>query len=164
MLPRPDRKPATRTARLRGHTSTRGRSPRGWGHAAPQGIGAAPPALIFFVSKEGNDVTERKLRAVKPGEKAPAKRAPRKVLPKSVVAAARSGDRRLLLVALRNRIAEAIDDPKAGGPALAALIRQQRDIAAEIQAMDAAARGESAKPSESAIATTPDEAWDESMI
>ena len=84
-------------------------------------------------------MTERRLRAVKAGEKAPAKRAPRKAAPKSVAAAAASGDRRQLLVALRNRIAQAIDDPKTTGPALAALIKQQRDIAAEIQAIDLAA-------------------------
>ena len=72
-------------------------------------------------------------------KKAPVKRAPRKAAPKSVVDAARSGDRRQLLVALQNRIAKAIDDPKAAGPALAALIKQQRDIAAEIHAIDSAA-------------------------
>jgi len=102
---------------------------------------------------------------VKAGEKAPAKRAPRKAVPKSVVAAAASGDRWQLLVALRNRIAQAIDDPKTTGPALAALIRRQMDIAAEIQAIDVAAdAGSSRSGPKSAIATTPDEPWDESMI
>ncbi|CAA0096090.1 Uncharacterised protein [Mycolicibacterium vanbaalenii] len=109
-------------------------------------------------------MTERKLRAVKAGEKAPAGRAPRKVTPKSVAAAARSGSRRQLLVALRNRIAEAIDDPKTAGPAFAALVKQQRDIAVEIEAIDAAAKAKGAKPPKSVIADTPDEAWDESMI
>jgi hypothetical protein len=110
-------------------------------------------------------VAERRLRAVKAGEQAPAKRAPRKAVPKSVVAAAASGDRWQLLVALRNRIAQAIDDPKTTGPALAALIRRQMDIAAEIQAIDVAAdAGSSRSGPKSAIATTPDEPWDESMI
>jgi hypothetical protein len=110
-------------------------------------------------------VTERRLRAVKAVEKAPAKRAPRKAAPKSVVAAAASGDRRQLLVALQDRIAKAIDDPKTAGPALAALIKQQRDIAAEIYAIDLAAdAGSSRSGPKSAIATTPDEPWDESMI
>ncbi|MCV7176156.1 hypothetical protein [Mycolicibacterium sphagni] len=110
-------------------------------------------------------MTERRLRAVKAGEKTPAKRAPRKAKPKSVVAAARSGDRRQLLVALQHRIAHAIDDPKAAGPALAALIKQQRDIATEIQAIDLAANaGSSASGPKSVIATTPDEPWDESQI
>ena len=84
-------------------------------------------------------MTERRLRAVNAGEKAPAKRVAREVAPKSVVAAAASGDRRQLLVALQSRIAKAIDDPKTAGPALAALIKQQRDIAAEIHAIDLAA-------------------------
>ncbi len=102
---------------------------------------------------------------MKAGEKAPTKRAPRKVVPKSVAAAAASGDRRQLLVALRNRIATAIDDPKTTGPALAALIKHQRALAAEIQAIDLAAdAGSSRSGPKSAIATTPDEAWDESMI
>ncbi|MFY2861589.1 hypothetical protein ACOJVU_18040 [Mycobacterium sp. THU-M104] len=104
------------------------------------------------------------MRAVKAGEKAPAKGAPRKVTPNSVAAAAASGDHRQLLVALRNRIAQAIDDPKAAGPALAALIKQQRDIAADIQAIDTAAAEKKQPPPKSVIATTPDEPWDESII
>jgi hypothetical protein len=105
------------------------------------------------------------LRAVKAGEKSSAKGAPRKVTPRSVEAAAKSGDLRQILVALRNRIAKAIDDPKTPAPALAALIRQQMDIAARIQAIDVAAdAGSSGSGPKSAIATTPDEAWDESMI
>lgn len=109
-------------------------------------------------------MTERKLRAVKAGEKPPAKRAPRKVTPVSVAAAARSGDRRQLLVALGNRIAQALDDPATTGPAFAALVRQSRDIAADIQAIDAAAEEKKRPPPPSAIADTPNEPWDESMI
>lgn len=104
------------------------------------------------------------MRAVKAGEKAAAKRAPRRVTPTSVAAAARSGSRRQLLVALRNRIAESLDDPKTAGPAFAALVKQQRDIAAEIDAIDEAAKAKRAKPPKSVIANTPNEAWDESMI
>lgn len=110
-------------------------------------------------------MTEQRLRAVKAGEKAPVKRAPRKVTPRSVTAAAASGDLRQMLVALRNRVAKAIDDPKTPAPALAALIRQQMDIAARIQAIDlAAGAGSLTSGPRSAIATTPDEPWDESMI
>jgi len=110
-------------------------------------------------------VTERKLRAVKAGEKAPAKRAPRKTVPKSVTAASASGDRRQLLVALRNRIAKAIDDPNTQATALAALIRQQRDIGAEIAAIDDAGEaGPSGRGRLTAVAASPDEAWDESQI
>ena len=66
-------------------------------------------------------------------------------------------------MALRNRIAQAIDDPKTPGPALAALIRQQRELASDIQAIDLAADPKTGRQ-KSVIATTPDEAWDESMI
>jgi hypothetical protein len=70
-----------------------------------------------------------------------------------------------MLVALRDRIAKTIDDPKTPAPALAALIRQQMDIAARIQALDFAAdAGSLTLGPKSAIATTPDEPWDESMI
>ncbi|MDO3636408.1 hypothetical protein [Mycolicibacterium arseniciresistens] len=110
-------------------------------------------------------MTERRLRAVKAGENVPVKRASRKAAPKSVVEAARSGDRRQLLVALQHRIAKAIDDPKATGPAFAALVKQQRDIAAEIYAIDLAAdAGSLTSGPQSAVAMTPDEPWDESKI
>lgn len=109
-------------------------------------------------------MTDRRLRAVKTDEKVPRKRAARKVTPKSVVAAAASGDLRQMLVALRNRIAKAIDDPRTPAPALAALIRQQIEIAARIHAIDRAADADSSASAKSMIATTPDEAWDESMI
>ncbi|OBH98715.1 hypothetical protein [Mycobacterium sp. E2733] len=70
-----------------------------------------------------------------------------------------------MLVALRNRIAEAIDDPKTPAAALAALIRQQMDIAAKIHAIDLAAdAGSSRSGPKSVIARMPDEPWDESQI
>lgn len=111
-------------------------------------------------------MTERKLRAVKAGEKAPAKRAPRKVTPKSVAAAVASGDRRQILVALRNRVAAAIDEPNIPAPALAALIRQQMDLTAKIAAIDFehGAKKRGSKQPESAIADTPNEPWDEGAI
>ena len=91
---------------------------------------------------------------------------PRKATPKSVADAARSGDRRQLLVALRNRIATAIDDPRAAGPALAALIKHERELMSEIQGLDLAAKAAksgSAQP-KSVIADTPNEAWNEGAI
>lgn len=137
---------------------------------------ALPSLGGFFLQAEGTlRVVERTgrrgrsaLRAVKnsdPAKNAPAKRAPRQVAPKSVAEAAASGDRRQLLVALGNRVGKALDDPKTAGPALAALIKQARDIAETIAAIDQAAEAASAPSGpESVIATTPDEAWDESMI
>jgi hypothetical protein len=100
-----------------------------------------------------------------PSRKASVKRAPRTAAPKSVAEAAASGDRRQLLVALGNRVGKALDDPKTTGPALAALIKQARDIAEAIEAIDQAADAASLLSApQSAIATTPDEPWDESMI
>lgn len=98
--------------------------------------------------------------------KAPAaKRAPLKAAPKSVAEAAVSGDRRELLLALGNRVGKALDDPKTAGPALAALIKQAREISEAIAAIDQAAdAAEALLGSKSIVATTPDEAWDESMI
>ncbi|WP_407559583.1 hypothetical protein [Mycobacterium paraintracellulare] len=82
-----------------------------------------------------------------------------------MVAAAASGDLRQMLVALRNRIAKAIDEPRTPAPALAALIRQQMEITAKIQAIDLpAGAGSSVSGPTSAVASTPDEPWDESMI
>ena len=111
-------------------------------------------------------MTERKLRAVKAGEKAPAKRAPRKVTPKSVAAAVANGDRRQILVALRNRVSAAIDEPNIPAPALAALIRHQMGLTAKIEALDLerGATQSNSQAKRSVIANTPDEPWDESMI
>jgi hypothetical protein len=44
------------------------------------------------------------------------------------------------------------------------LVKQSRDIAADIQAIDAAAEEKKRPPPPTAIADTPNEAWDESMI
>jgi hypothetical protein len=116
------------------------------------------------------------LRAVKDGDgpgpakkaaarKAPAKRAPRKVTPVSVTAAARSGDRRQLLVALQARVARALDDPATTGPAFAALIKQARELSEAVAEIDRPPpeRDTSGDWLE-AIKNRPDEPWDESMI
>ncbi|QSM04976.1 hypothetical protein PROPHIGD12-2_46 [Mycobacterium phage prophiGD12-2] len=54
----------------------------------------------------------------------------------AVSAAARSGTRRELLVATRDRIARTVDDPGTSPRDLAALTRRLMDIAAEIEAID----------------------------
>lgn len=98
--------------------------------------------------------------------KAPAKRAPRKVTPVSVTAAARSGDRRQLLVALQARVARALDDPATTGPAFAALIKQSRELSEAIAEIDRPPpeRDTSGEWLE-AIRNRPNsEPWDESMI
>ena len=102
----------------------------------------------------------RKLRAVKADEKAPRRRPSRKVL--TVAQAAASGDRRALLVAMRARIGQAVDDPKTPAPALAALLRQLADVDREIGSIDLG-RGQK-RPASSAVADTPDETFDYSKI
>lgn len=71
------------------------------------------------------------LRAVSPGEKAT------KVTPKSVTEAAAGGDARELLVAMRARIAIAVEDPTTPARDLAALTKRLSDIALSIGAIDA---------------------------
>lgn len=69
------------------------------------------------------------LRAVAPGEVAPAK-------PKSVSQAAR-GTQRELLVAMRDRIATAVTNPDCPPRDLASLTKRLADIAKEIESIDA---------------------------
>lgn len=71
------------------------------------------------------------LRSVKPGEKAPPK------APQSVSAAAKSGDHRALLVAMRDRIAATVAKPDCPPRDLASLTRRLQDIAKEIESIDA---------------------------
>ena len=88
-----------------------------------------------------------KLRAVRPGE--PARR------PMTVTKAATTGDRRDLLVALRTRIAQSVEDPNTRAQALAALSRRLLDIVDELEALDAEAGGDVVGDA----AATPDERW-----
>lgn len=71
------------------------------------------------------------LRAVKPGEKAANSK------PKTVTEAAAGGDARELLVAMRARIAVAVEDPTTPARDLAALTKRLSDIALAIGAIDA---------------------------
>ena len=76
------------------------------------------------------------LRAVRPGENVtPSK-------PKSVTQAAAGGDTRELLVAMRSRIAVAVEDPTTPARDLASLTKRLSDIAVAIAAMDATAEQE----------------------
>lgn len=79
----------------------------------------------------------RKLRAV-PSDEQPT--AP--VRPLTVAEAAQSGDHRALLVAMRDRIATAVQDPECPPRDLAALTRRLNEIAKDIRAMDLAAQQE----------------------
>ncbi|QRZ05900.1 hypothetical protein [Mycolicibacterium austroafricanum] len=72
------------------------------------------------------------LRAVGKDEK-PAEKAS----PKSVAQAAKSGTQRELLVAMRDRVAEAVTDTKCPARELASLTKRLQDITRDIDAMDA---------------------------
>ncbi len=62
----------------------------------------------------------------------------------TVAEAAASGDHRELLVAMRERIAQAVSNPECPPRDLAALTRRLQDIASEIKAIDLRAREEGA--------------------
>lgn len=89
------------------------------------------------------------LRAVAPNEKPkpPAK-------PKTIVEAAKTGSQRELLIAMRDRIAKALDDPKTQARDLASLSRRQLEIARELDSLDSV-EGDDI----SDAASTPDEAF-----
>ena len=80
----------------------------------------------------------RKLRAVQPDD--PPMAAASK--PLTLAEAAKSGDHRALLVAMRDRIATAVQDPECPPRDLAALTRRLNEIAKDIRALDAAAQQE----------------------
>lgn len=90
------------------------------------------------------------LRAVAADEKP----APRPT-PKTVTQAAREGTPRELLVATRDRIAVAVENPNTPARDLAALTKRLMETAREIEAIDAR-EAEEARES----VATPDEAWD----
>ena len=99
-------------------------------------------------------MTARKtLRAVAAGEKAEQKPS------LTVTAAVESGSQRDQLVAMRTRIAKAIDDPNIRGADLAALSRRLLEIGREVDAIDVAAKQEAAEGDEAA-----DEAFDASAV
>ncbi len=92
------------------------------------------------------------LRAVPAGE--PAAPAPKR--PRTVAAAAESGDRLELLETLRARISTTVDDPNTPARDLAALSRRLLEIAREIEAMRAA---DDESDDVGRAAATPDEKW-----
>lgn len=73
----------------------------------------------------------------------------------SVAQAAATGDHRALLVAMRERIAQAVSNPDCPPRDLAALTRRLQDIAKEIESIDLRASEEGGQD-----VVTPDEEWD----
>lgn len=98
----------------------------------------------------------RKLRAVSPDEKPPIKPSEAK----SVTAAAAGGDQLELLVSLRKRVAETVEDPNCPPRDLAALSRRLQELSKEIAALEIKAKQEAAEDGD----RTPDEEWDAEAI
>ena len=76
--------------------------------------------------------TKAPLRSVAPGETAP-----KSAKPKTVSEAADSGTTRELLVAMRARIAKAVEDPNTPARDLAALTKRLVEVVRDIEAIDA---------------------------
>jgi hypothetical protein len=75
--------------------------------------------------------------------------------PLTVTQAAKSGDRRDLLLALRDRVARSVEDSRTPPRDLAALSRRLLDIAREVEAIDAKDPADAV----AVAAATPDEEW-----
>jgi len=81
--------------------------------------------------------------------------------PLTIAEAAEAGDQRELLVAMRRRVAETVQDPTCPPRDLAALSRRLQEISREIEAIDVKVQQEAEEDGGSA---TPDEEWDEKAI
>ena len=75
---------------------------------------------------------------------------------RTVATAAESGDARELLVALRDRLARAIADPKCSARDLAPLTRRLQEVSKDLHTLDSRREAEGRK-----IADQP---WDESQL
>jgi ribosome-binding protein aMBF1 (putative translation factor) len=89
-------------------------------------------------------VMPKPLRAVGPDEKAS---------PKTVSQAAEAGTTRELLVAMRDRIARAVENPNTAARDLAALTKRLVEVVRDIEAIDAR------EESDGESGPTEDEAW-----
>lgn len=107
--------------------------------------------------KECTNKPRRKLRAVKEGETPPAAIEPAR--PKTVSEAAENGTTRELLVAMRNRIATAVENPNTPARDLASLTKRLTEVVRDIEAIDA--RGSEGDGDEG---PAEDEAFDESAV
>jgi hypothetical protein len=106
------------------------------------------------------------LRAVKAGEKPPAKKAPAKRAPAKprTVAQAAKLSRKTLLETVRDKIAASMDDPRAHPRDVVNAAKQLLEIQAQIDALGAKGSSKQAPAEPSAIADTPNESWDEDAI
>lgn len=114
----------------------RGEAPAPAAHRDLRSLGGISPRR-FFHGREVAPVSARKnLRAVSADEKAPPQP------PKSVTEAADGGSTRELLVAMRARIAKAVEDPNTPARDLAALTKRLVEVVRDIEAIDARERQE----------------------
>jgi hypothetical protein len=102
--------------------------------------------------------TARPLRSVKRGDK-PVTKAATKTVSKRVVQAAKDGNPRELLAAMRDRIAVAVEDPNTPARDLASLTKRLMEVVRDIEALDARAAEEAKENAEH-----PDEAWDTATL
>lgn len=95
------------------------------------------------------------LRAVPDGAKAsPRRRSPRTTKPtKTVTEAASAGTTRELLVAMRTRVATAVEDPKTPARDLASLTKKLLEIVREIETIDAREKQEAGRGAEATDGT-----------
>lgn len=100
------------------------------------------------------------LHAVKPGE-TPRNKGGRPRRKPTLSEAAASNDHRALLVALRTRIAKALEDPDCKGAAFAALARRLESISKEIAAIDRESEADQEANGDNSGA---DQGWDSSAI
>lgn len=85
---------------------------------------------------------------------------PKPSRPMSITEAAEHGTHLDLLVTMRKRVAESVQDPNCPPRDLAALTRRLQEIAREIEAINAATDDDDI----GAATETPDEAWDGAAI
>jgi len=92
-------------------------------------------------------------------------RAPRKPRTKTVTQAASRGTKRELLVAVRNRLAKQVEDPKTSARDLAALSKRLMDIVDDIERIDAEDRGSASEDREARTNADPgDSSFDPSTL
>ncbi|WP_280331507.1 hypothetical protein [Nocardia wallacei] len=80
--------------------------------------------------------------------------------PSGVYEAAVGGDRRELMVALRDRLARAVEDSETPPRDLASLSRRLLEVAREIEAIDA----DDTEDDLTKAASTPDDEWDPEAV
>jgi len=95
------------------------------------------------------------LRVVAPNEAPPAPKRP-----KTVTEAAKNGTPRELLVAMRDRVAVAVENPNTAARDLASLTKRLREIALDIESIDLRAREEGSDAEDVAA----DEAWNAAAL